>query len=131
MAVPIRLYLIENDEKGVPRASRLPDITWVSLQELLEQASAGDLGTLYAATPSGKEPVALGMVTCEPGGTIATHTGPQTAMCYVVQGQGKLTLPGGEAIDYQPNDCIVFKPGTLHGWENGDKPAAMLAFTVT
>ena len=131
MALPIRVYLIENDAKGVPKASRLPDIAWERLQKMLAQASAGDVGAIYAAKPSGREPAVLSMVTCEPKSTIATHAGPQTALCYVIRGRGRLTLPGTVAIDYQPNDCIVFKPRTLHGWENGDEPLALLCVTVS
>ena len=88
------------------------------------------MGAIYAADATGKEPVAFMMLTCEPGGTIASHTGPQTMMCYVVRGKGKLTLKGGEPVDYQPNDCFVLKPETLHGWENGDEMTAILAVSV-
>ncbi|MFC1896518.1 cupin domain-containing protein [Thermodesulfobacteriota bacterium] len=131
MAFGARMYLIENDGKGIPRATSLPDVAWGSLQEALGMESAGDMGMMYAAEASGKEPVGMMMVTCEPGGVIATHTGPQTFMCYLVQGRGKLTLQGGEPLDYQPGDLFVFKPETLHGWENGEETTVVLVVAVS
>jgi quercetin dioxygenase-like cupin family protein len=131
MSLPVRIFLVENDSNGVPRATRLPDATWMKLKDALAMPSDGDMAGFYAHELSASDPVNLAMVTCEPRGTVATHTGPQTYMCYVVQGEGKLTFPGGDPLDYRPNDCIIFKPGTLHGWENADQPLAVLVIAAS
>ena len=58
------------------------------------------------------------------------YTGPQTSICYILQGTGKLTLKGGEPLDYKPNYCIILGPDTLHGWENDNEVTAMLVVSV-
>ena len=131
MTLPMRVFLVENDSSGVPRFTRLPDSTWMQMKDVLGMPSEGDMSPFFTHEPSANDPVGLLMVTCEPKGTIATHTGPQTYICYILQGKGKMTFPGGDPIDYQPNDCIVLKPGTLHGWENADQPLASLVIAAS
>ena len=131
MSLAIRIYLVENDGEGIPRATRLPDTSWMKLQDALAMPSGGHIGPVYSQEPSTMDPVGIMMVSCEPRGTVATHTGPQTYICYVVAGKGKLTFPGGDPLDYQPNDCIIFKPGTLHGWENTDEVLSVLVVAIS
>jgi mannose-6-phosphate isomerase-like protein (cupin superfamily) len=131
MSLAIRIFHVENDGEGIPRVKRLPDVSWMKLQDALAMPSDGHIGPICSQEPSATDPVGIMMVTCEPRGTVATHTGPQTYICYVVQGKGKLTFPGGDPLDYQPNDCIILKPGTLHGWENTNEPLSVLVVAIT
>ena len=127
----IPVWIIENDAEGIPRATRAPDVEYLNLGELL---GGGD-GLLAPLSATGvinlEEPaVSFMMVTCKAGGAIATHTGPTTSVCYILQGTGVLTLQGGDPLDYKPHDCFVLGPGTLHGWENDDEVTAMLVVSV-
>ena len=126
----IRVWVIENDAQGIPRATREPDVAYLSLEEILCKPSAGLLARVGAADTTAEATVSLLMLTIEPGKTVATHTGPPSNIVYILQGEGKLTLNGGEPLDYQPNDCFILKPETLHGWENGDEVTAMLCVEV-
>jgi quercetin dioxygenase-like cupin family protein len=59
----------------------------------------------------------------EPGGTVATHDGPQQYILYVIGGNGTLGLVDRTGatiseIKYKPDDVIVFQPNTLHNWKN-------------
>jgi quercetin dioxygenase-like cupin family protein len=131
MALAVRIFVIENDSGGVARATQLPDVSWMKMKDALAMPSDGEMGGFYAHELTAQDPVNLAMVTCEPGGTVATHTGPQTYACYVLQGKGKLTFPGGDPLAYQPSDLIVFKPGTLHGWENGGEALVVLVVAMS
>jgi len=127
----IQIWTIENDAEGIPRTTREADVGYLDMGMLLGE---GD-GLLAILSSTGiinlEAPIVSCMiVTCEPGGTIATHTGPQTSICYILQGTGKLTLEGGEPLDYKPNYCIILGPDTLHGWENDNEVTAMLVVSV-
>ena len=127
----IPVWVIENDAEGIPRATKAAAVQYMDLGELL---GGGD-GLLAVLSSTGvinlEQPVvSCLMVTCEAGGTVATHTGPSTSICYIMQGTGKLTLQGGTPLDYKPNDCFILGPNTLHGWENGDEVTAMLVVSV-
>lgn len=130
MALSVRVFVIENDVMGIPRVTAQPDVTWSRVQEFLGQPSAGDLGVVFSADATIKGSVTLSVFTCEPRGIVAEHTGPRTSLCYVIHGQGKLTLKRGEPMDYQQHDCIIFKPETVHGWECGDEPTSMLIASI-
>ncbi len=126
----VRVFTIENDAQGIPRATRGAAVAYLSMEDTLAQPSAGLIATLGAADTTGEVTVSMVLCTIEPGGTIPTHAGPPRYICYILQGEGKLTLNGGTPLDYQPSDCIIFMPETLHGWENGDDVTAVLCVEI-
>lgn len=68
-----------------------------------------------------------------PAGKIATHSGPNVYILYVVSGTGKLVNVGPDRnmasqIDYKADDVIVFRENTLHYWENGSEPFDFVGF---
>jgi hypothetical protein len=70
-------------------------------------------------------------------GMIALHEGPaeQTYVLYVISGTGKMTLNDKDGkkygdITYKPDDVILFRPHTWHGWVNGDTPFEFLGFDM-
>lgn len=126
----IRVFTIENDAAGIPRATRGAAPEYIALADALGQPSGGRLAPISSVNSTGEVTVSLFIFTMEPGETIATHAGSTTAICYMLQGEGTLTLKGGTPLDYQPNDCIIFMPETLHGWENGDEVTAGLYVDV-
>jgi len=127
----ITVWIIENDDAGIPQATKGPTVEYMDMGELLGGGD-GLLAVLSSTSVINLEQPAVSclMVTCEPGKTIATHTGPTTSVCYILQGTGVLTLKGGEPLDYKPHDCIILGPGTLHGWENDDEVTAMLVVSI-
>jgi quercetin dioxygenase-like cupin family protein len=52
------------------------------------------------------------------GGSFAMHASPDIAFCQIVQGRGKLGLPGGRELVYAAPELYVFMPGTLHDWHD-------------
>ena len=122
----IRVFTIENDAQGIPRATRGAAPEYLAMADALGQPSEGRLAPIGGVDSTGEVTVSLFIFTMEPGETIATHAGSTSAICYILQGEGRLTLKGGTPLDYQPNDCIIFMPETLHSWENGDEVMAGL-----
>ena len=52
------------------------------------------------------------------GGSFAMHASADVAFCQIVQGRGKLGLPGGRELAYAAPELYVFTPGTLHDWHD-------------
>jgi quercetin dioxygenase-like cupin family protein len=58
------------------------------------------------------------LVSIAVGGSFAMHSGPEYSFCQIVEGQGKLGLPGGEAVDYRAPELFIFDPDTVHDWHD-------------
>jgi quercetin dioxygenase-like cupin family protein len=128
----IRVWTIENDADGIPRAQRGAELTYTKVADSLKQESDGLKAPLAACGLVSLEnpSVSVLMYTIRPNGTVATHGGPGAGVYYILQGKGRLTLKGAEPIDYAPNDCFVLKSGVLHGFENGGEVTVMLVVKV-
>ncbi len=70
-------------------------------------------------------------IVIEPNGTIGTHEGGSVYACYVVEGKGVLSNFDANnkvtsKFNWKPGDVLVFRPNTMHRWDNGDKRTVMV-----
>jgi quercetin dioxygenase-like cupin family protein len=69
------------------------------------------------------------LIRMDPGGKIAMHGAPQTAICYVASGSGTVLVPGQPDTEYAAGDTVVFGANVLHAWRNRGDPS-IIAVTV-
>lgn len=117
------VYVITDDENGNPLTETIQD---PAMTEVPEIAGTPNKGFTHAMRWTGMDGFRVSEGRIAPGGTIATHDGPDTYILYVVSGKGALVMvadDGAETsrVNYKPNDVIVFGPGTLHHWVNSDE----------
>lgn len=126
--------VIENTKGDVPIIIKKDDITMVPVPmvggEKPENKCEGwTYGTYYTTTDNA---LRVNNIVIEPNGKIGTHKGPNPYyVCFVVEGEGVLTMVGAgnkpvATFNWKPGDVIVFRPNTLHRWDNGNKRTVMI-----
>jgi quercetin dioxygenase-like cupin family protein len=59
-------------------------------------------------------------------GSIAMHSQPERAVCFIVEGDGWIIVEGQSDLPYAKGDVIMFDPDVLHGWRGNDAPTRIL-----
>jgi quercetin dioxygenase-like cupin family protein len=65
-------------------------------------------------------------VDIDPQGSIAMHSQPERAVCFIVEGDGWIIVEGQSDVAYAKGDMIMFDPDVLHGWRGNDAPTRIL-----
>ncbi len=65
-------------------------------------------------------------VDIDPQGSIALHSQPERAVCFVVEGDGWIVVEGQSDFAYAKGDMIVFDPDVIHGWRGNDARTRIL-----
>ena len=101
---------------GEVHATSVEQPSWAELAEYdgkpLERVRDADVLDLPRAS--------MQLVEIAAGGSFAMHSSEDVAFCQIVQGRGKLGLPGGRERSYDGPELFVFLPGTLHDWHDVD-----------
>ncbi len=68
-----------------------------------------------------------------PKSKIVSHDGPDTYIAYIVAGhgvKGNNAPDGSQASNFEfgTGNVVVFGPGTMHDWKNGDKQITFIGF---
>ncbi|WP_165978893.1 cupin domain-containing protein [Antarcticimicrobium luteum] len=117
------IHVITDDANGVPHVETTPSPAMSDVPEIGGKANAG---FSYARLWSGMEGFEVFEGHIAPGGRIVSHDGPDTYIGCIVSGHGTMgnDAPDGTTVsrfDFGPGDVIVFGPGTMHHWVNGDE----------
>jgi quercetin dioxygenase-like cupin family protein len=65
------------------------------------------------------------------GGYFVLHTGPESGFVQVVHGRGKLVLPGDVRVPFAAPELFLFRPNTLHGWNDIEEDTLMAACLIS
>lgn len=124
------VHVILDDAQGVPQVqtSAAPALTAIP-----EIAGKANEGFSYGQLWSGMEGYKVFEGRVAPGGKIVSHEGPDTYIAYIVSGHATMgnDAPDGSMaskFDFGPGDVIVFGPGTMHHWVNGDEELVFIGF---
>lgn len=124
--------VIENAAGKVPIIIKKDDVSMVPIAKFgdkPEQKCEGwTYGTFYTTADNGLK---INNIVIEPNGKIGTHEGGTVYACFVVEGEGVLTMVDksnkvSAKFNWKPGDVIVFRPHTMHRWDNGDKRTVMI-----
>ncbi len=130
VAAAADVHVITDDANGVPQVvSTAPP----ALAEVPEINGSANEGFTYAQLWSGMEGFQVFEGRIAPGGRIVSHDGPDTYVAYIVSGSGTMgnDAPDGSmasSFEFGPGDVIVFGPGTMHHWVNGDEELMFIGF---
>lgn len=124
------IFVVEDDAAGIPQmtVTEAPALT-----EIPEIAGQANDGFSYGLMWQGMEGHMLFEGRVAPGGKIVSHDGPDPYVAYIVAGHGTMgnDAPDGSiasSFDFGPGDWIVFHPGTMHHWVNGDEELVFIGF---
>ena len=124
-----KTVVIDVDKNGNAIAISQPDITMFPVPKIGEEECKGfQFGTYII---SDDKIVEIHRLVMAPNGTIATHTGPQWYVCFILKGKGVLGLTDANkkpisTVAFAPGDVLVFKPNSMHYWKNGPEETVML-----
>jgi hypothetical protein len=65
------------------------------------------------------------------GGYFVLHTGAESGFVQVVHGRGKLVLPGDVRVPFAAPELFLFRPNTLHGWNDIEEDTLMAACLIS
>lgn len=124
------VYVITDDAGGMPRFKTLES---PALTEVPKIGAVANKGFSYAQLWSGMHGYNVFEGRIAPGGSIASHDGPETYIAYIVSGRATMgnDAPNGSmdsSFDFGPGDVIAFGPGTMHHWVNGDEELVFVGF---
>lgn len=124
------IHVITDDANGVPQVVSMAQPTLVDVPEINGKANDG---FTYAQLWSGMAGFQVFEGRIAPGGRIVSHDGPDTYVAYIVSGSGTMgnDAPDGSmasSFAFGPGDLIVFGPGTMHHWINGDEELVFIGF---
>ena len=124
------VFVIADDKDGVP----MVEVTEApALAEVPEVNGNANAGFSYAQLWSGMDGFQIFKGRIAAGGSVGSHDGPDTYVAYIVSGSGTMgnDAPDGSmasSFDSGPGDVIVFGPGTMHHWVNGDEDVVFIGF---
>lgn len=117
------IFEVTDDANGVPQftVTEAPELTAIP-----EIAGNANEGFEYGQIWSGLDGYMVFEGRVAPGGHIVSYEGPDTYIGYIISGQGTIGIdgPDGQLVsrfEFGPGDTIVFGPGTMHHWVNGDE----------
>lgn len=124
-----KVVVIDVDKNKTAIAVSHPDVVMIPVPKIGEEECKGFQYGSYIA--SDDKIVGIDRLVMAPHGTIATHTGPQWYVCYIIKGKGILGLTDANkkptsTVEFAPGDVLVFKPNTMHYWKNGPEETVML-----
>ena len=59
-------------------------------------------------------------------GSIAMHSQPERSVCFIVEGEGWISVEGQSDFAYAKGDLITFDSAVLHGWRGADAQTRIL-----
>ena len=125
--------VIENTKGKVPIIIQKDDVAMAPIDVIggdkpENKCQGWTYGTFFTTADKALK---INNIVMEPNGKIGTHEGGSVYVCVVVEGKGVLTMldtnnKSSAKFNWKPGDIIVFRPDTLHRWDNGDKRTVMI-----
>jgi quercetin dioxygenase-like cupin family protein len=119
--------VVENAAGKVPIIIKKDAVSMAAIDKVGDKPENKCVGWTYGAFyTTADNGLKINNIVIEPNGKIGTHEGGTVYICYVVEGKGVLTMVDtnnkeSAKFNWKPGDVIVFRPNTMHRWDNGDK----------
>jgi quercetin dioxygenase-like cupin family protein len=105
----------------------IEDLAFTPLEEVAGERIEGVSVAAVDFVPHGE----VHVVRIAAGGYFVLHTGPESGFVQVVHGRGKLVLPGDIRVPFTAPELFLFRPNTLHGWNDIEEETLMVACLIS
>jgi quercetin dioxygenase-like cupin family protein len=122
--VRISHVLLEGSEVSL---DVVDDLDFTPIEEVAGERIEGVSAAAVPFVPHGD----VRLIRIAVGGYFVLHTGPESGFIQVVRGRGNLVLPGEVRVAFSAPELFLFRPNTLHGWNEIEEETLMAACLVS